>query len=82
MCWHRAFTRLGHDLTVNRLHRLIYFTVIAGVVHYWWLVKADIQRPLAYGVVAALLLGFRIYWTRTHTRVVRGAQTVPKPALR
>ena len=23
MCWHRAFTRLGHDLTVNRLHRLI-----------------------------------------------------------
>src|SRR5829696_1033649 len=23
MCWHAAFTRLGHDLTVNRLHRLI-----------------------------------------------------------
>jgi phosphoglycolate phosphatase-like HAD superfamily hydrolase len=23
MCWHRAFTRHGHDLTVNRLHRLI-----------------------------------------------------------
>ena len=23
MCWHRAFTRLDHDLTVNRLHRLI-----------------------------------------------------------
>ncbi len=23
MCWHRAFTRLGHDVTVNRLHRLI-----------------------------------------------------------
>ena len=66
----------------NRLHRLIYFTVIAGVVHYWWLVKADIQRPLAYGAVAALLLGFRIYWTRAQAGVVRGSPAVPKPAVR
>jgi len=52
----------------NRLHRLVYATGVLAVVHYWWLVKADIQRPLAYGVVVALLLGFRIYWSRWRTK--------------
>jgi sulfoxide reductase heme-binding subunit YedZ len=42
------------------LHRLIYFSAIAGVVHYWWLVKADIREPLKYGVILAVLLGYRI----------------------
>ncbi len=32
-----------------------------GVLHYWWLVKADVTRPLAYATVVALLLGFRVY---------------------
>jgi sulfoxide reductase heme-binding subunit YedZ len=54
----------------NRLHRLVYFTGVAGVVHYWWLVKADIQRPVAYGIVVAILLGFRVYWNRMHARRV------------
>ncbi|HEV2985770.1 MAG TPA: protein-methionine-sulfoxide reductase heme-binding subunit MsrQ [Vicinamibacterales bacterium] len=52
----------------NRLHRLVYATGVLAVIHYWWLVKADIRRPLAYGVVVALLLGFRIFWARWHTR--------------
>src|ERR1043166_7237195 len=52
----------------NRLHRLVYATAVLGVIHYWWLVKADISRPLAYGVVVALLLGFRIYWSRWRTK--------------
>ena len=43
------------------LHRLVYVTAIAGVVHYWWLVKADIQRPMIYGAIVAVLLGFRLY---------------------
>jgi len=46
----------------NLLHRLIYITGVLAVIHYWWLVKSDISRPLAYGVVVGLLLGFRIYW--------------------
>ena len=37
------------------LHRLVYATAVLGVVHYWWLVKADISRPLAYGLVVTLL---------------------------
>jgi sulfoxide reductase heme-binding subunit YedZ len=44
----------------QRLHRLIYFSACAGVVHYWWLVKKDIHKPLEYAVVLAILLGYRI----------------------
>jgi sulfoxide reductase heme-binding subunit YedZ len=47
----------------NLLHRLVYATGLLGVLHYWWLVKADVSRPLTYGAVVALLLGFRIYKT-------------------
>jgi methionine sulfoxide reductase heme-binding subunit len=45
----------------NLLHRLVYLTAIVGVVHYWWLVKADVSRPRTYAVVVALLLGFRVF---------------------
>jgi sulfoxide reductase heme-binding subunit YedZ len=53
----------------NRLHRLVYVSAAAGVVHYWWLVKADVRRPLAYGVVVATLLLFRVWWSRAHATV-------------
>jgi sulfoxide reductase heme-binding subunit YedZ len=42
------------------LHRLIYFSAIAGVIHYWWLVKADIHKPLEYAAILTVLLGYRI----------------------
>ncbi len=42
------------------LHRLIYLSAIAGVIHYIWLVKADLHKPLEYGFVLSLLLGYRI----------------------
>jgi len=48
----------------NLLHRLIYLTGVAGVVHYYWLVKADVRRPIIYGIVVGLLLAFRIYWSQ------------------
>jgi methionine sulfoxide reductase heme-binding subunit len=44
------------------LHRLVYLSAVAGVVHYWWLVKADIRHPAAYGAAVAVLLAFRLYW--------------------
>ena len=43
----------------QQLHRLIYISAIAGVVHYYWLVKSDVRLPLMYGATVALLLGFR-----------------------
>src|SRR5207245_3473598 len=42
------------------LHRLIYAAAICGVIHYLWLVKADIRKPLQYGTVLAVLLGYRL----------------------
>jgi len=48
------------------LHRLVYFSAIAGVIHYVWLVKADIREPLEYGAILALLLGYRVVmWIRS-----------------
>lgn len=47
------------------LHRLIYVSAVAGVVHYLWLVKSDIRKPLQYGTVLAVLLGYRLVdWVR------------------
>jgi sulfoxide reductase heme-binding subunit YedZ len=42
------------------LHRLIYVSGIAGIIHYLWLVKADIRKPLEYGAILILLLLFRV----------------------
>jgi len=43
----------------NRLHKLVYATGVLAVVHYYWLVKADVTRPLTYGAIVAVLLGAR-----------------------
>src|SRR5215471_10764240 len=42
------------------LHRLVYFSGIAGVVHYYWLVKSDVRLPLMYGAFVCVLLLYRI----------------------
>jgi len=42
------------------LHRLVYFSAIAGVIHYWWLVKSDITVPLRFAIVVGILLGYRV----------------------
>ena len=47
------------------LHRLVYLCAVAGVLHYWWLVKKDLSNPLIFAVLLGLLLGIRlIYWLR------------------
>lgn len=50
--------RLGRRWAV--LHRLVYASAVAGVVHFLWLVKIDIGEPLIYAVILALLLGARV----------------------
>lgn len=44
------------------LHRLVYVAAVAGVIHYWWLVKADVTLPRRWAIAVALLLGFRGWW--------------------
>jgi methionine sulfoxide reductase heme-binding subunit len=46
------------------LHRLVYVSATAGVIHYYWLVKSDIRQPLLYGFLVGTLLAFRgvVWW--------------------
>ena len=44
----------------QQLHHLVYVTAIGGVVHYLWLVKADVRKPLIYGLILTLLLACRV----------------------
>lgn len=45
----------------RRLHKLAYVIPIAGVLHYWWMVKRDITEPALYAGVLAVLLGMRLW---------------------
>jgi sulfoxide reductase heme-binding subunit YedZ len=71
--------RLGKNW--HRLHRLIYVTANAGVIHYIWLVKADLRKPLQYAFVLSVLLTYRIVVWVSETRkkaaaiAIRTAQT-------
>jgi len=42
------------------LHRLVYFSGIAAVIHYYWLVKSDVRLPLLYGAIIGALLLYRV----------------------
>jgi sulfoxide reductase heme-binding subunit YedZ len=42
------------------LHRLVYATAVCGVVHYYWLVKSDVRKPVSYGIAVLILLGYRL----------------------
>lgn len=65
----------------QRLHQLIYVSALAGVVHYAWLVKADLRKPIEYGVILAALLLYRV-WARASTAELRAPKTPPVSALR
>ena len=52
--------RLGTERW-NKLHRLVYYIAIGGVVHFYMLVKKDITEPLVYIALLAVLLGIRLY---------------------
>jgi sulfoxide reductase heme-binding subunit YedZ len=56
-----SIRRLGRKW--QSLHRLVYLAAIGGVVHFWWLVKADITEPRRWAVAVAVLLGFRVWWS-------------------
>ena len=42
------------------LHRLAYAAAAAGVVHFWWLVKADVREPFIHAAILAVLLILRL----------------------
>ena len=62
------------------LHRLIYLSAALGVIHYYWLVKSAVIRPLTYAAILAVLLLYRlIAWLANRRRRAPIAQHVPQP---
>lgn len=43
------------------LHKLTYAIAILGVLHFWWLVKADLREPMIYAAILTALFGYRFY---------------------
>jgi sulfoxide reductase heme-binding subunit YedZ len=64
------------------LHRLIYVSAICGVIHYYWLVKSAVLRPLTYGAIVAILLLWRVgdWFIRRSRTIPADAKTQRAPA--
>jgi sulfoxide reductase heme-binding subunit YedZ len=59
------------------LHRLVYLSAAAGVIHYYWLVKSDVRLPVLYGALLGLLLAARlVIWTRKSQSAAHQLNTV------
>ncbi|MHB8610186.1 MAG: protein-methionine-sulfoxide reductase heme-binding subunit MsrQ [Candidatus Acidiferrales bacterium] len=57
------------------LHRLIYVSAVCGVIHYYWLVKSAVLRPLTYAAIVAVLLLWRLGdW------MIRRSRSISAPA--
>lgn len=68
-----AIRRLG-GRRWQALHRNVYLIGMLAVLHYAWMVKADISRPLLYAALLGILLGLRIWWrVRERDRQLAGA---------
>jgi sulfoxide reductase heme-binding subunit YedZ len=67
----------------QRLHRLVYASAIAGVIHYYWLVKADVRKPVFYGCLVGVLLLYRCVnwgWRRLPALQGHNLRPVKQPA--
>jgi len=71
-----AMRRLGRNW--SRLHRLVYVVAVLGVLHFVWLVKADLLEPLVYAGILGLLLLLRLPLrplSGSRNRTARGSLT-------
>jgi sulfoxide reductase heme-binding subunit YedZ len=63
----------------KKLHRLVYVAAGLAVVHFLWLVKADIREPLIYGAVVATLMLLRLPHLRRAFITWRQRRAMPPP---
>jgi sulfoxide reductase heme-binding subunit YedZ len=65
----------------QRLHRLIYVAAIAGIIHYWWMVKKGNLAPWKDTIVLTVLLLARVVCTAVKARrrntLVTTVKTIP-----
>lgn len=60
------------------LHRLIYLSAALGVLHFLWLVKADVRQPLIYAGVLTVLLVLRLPVFRRRRSRPRSGAVLPQ----
>jgi len=60
----------------QKLHRLVYVIAILGVWHFYWQVKLDVQEPLIYIAILAVLLGYRAW--RKYVRTADSRRAGPQ----
>jgi len=48
----------------KQLHRLAYPISVLAIIHFIWQSKSDLNEPLIYAIWLALVIGFRIYWSK------------------
>ncbi|MEE3328832.1 MAG: protein-methionine-sulfoxide reductase heme-binding subunit MsrQ [Myxococcota bacterium] len=78
----RSIKRLGRNW--RKLHRWVYLALVLAVLHFIWLVKADLREPLVYAGIAALVLAWRIpSWLGrrplTYATLRRSRKNAPMP---
>jgi len=62
------------------LHRAIYISAVCGVIHYYWLVKSAVIRPLFYAGLVGILLVWRVGEWFLRRRRTALANAVPQRA--
>ncbi len=58
----KMMARLGKKW--KKLHTLIYLVTTLGVLHFLWLVKADIREPVSLGLLFIFLMILRMPWLK------------------
>lgn len=72
-----AMKKLGK--TWKKLHRWVYLSAIASVIHYFWQLKGNLAEPLLYAIIVFLLLSFRLFVWFTNRQL--GKMMIPKGRL-
>lgn len=63
------------------LHRVIYLSAAAAVVHFWWKVKADTRQPMIYAAILCILLLYRVVAWDLHRRARKAGARVQSPKV-
>ena len=45
----------------KRLHRLVYVASVLAIIHLLWILRTDVTEAVIYGVLFAILLGYRVF---------------------
>ena len=48
----------------KQLHQLVYVIAVLGILHYLWLVKADVLQPVMHAIILLILLSIRVWYQR------------------